>query len=90
MGPVTLRLVREQPWVENELHPKPVARGVELPPGQPDFYSYATSGNRIFGGYLRLAKGFSSFGGVRGACYLSVSGVGYRLPTYAQPPNLAP
>lgn len=36
-------------WVENEMHPMPVGRTVELPPGQPDFDSIPTFSS-LFGG----------------------------------------
>jgi hypothetical protein len=53
MSNVLISLVADQPWIENELHPKAVSRDAGLLPGQEDFYSYATCGNRLFGGYRR-------------------------------------
>lgn len=44
-----------EPWVENEMHPLPVARSVELPEGQPDFDTIPLQAGLLFGG-LHLPK----------------------------------
>jgi len=45
----------QEPWVENELHPPPAARTIELKPGQRDFDTIPAQGAELFGG-MRVPK----------------------------------
>ena len=42
--------ILKEPWVENEMHPKPQGRSVVLPEGQPDFDCIPAQGKALFGG----------------------------------------